>query len=264
VKPCIFCGRTGGQASDEHVIPIWARETFSIPGPVTISMRKPGEEMEKLFTRQHLNVVLKREICRNCNSGWLAQLEREVAPFLAPMSKEFAATNLDERQLRLVALWAVKTVFLFERSVRQKHVQRPHDGTTGSDAELAWLFQHREPPPMSLVWMSCYDCQQRLAITYEPSGAPLICRDGSIMPGSLVTFALGYVAFQVFSVDFIAAELNGAWRGWPPMPEKLRTGIIPIWPNPRPMDWPPPVFKQESWDKLVTWDGALRPEQRAP
>jgi hypothetical protein len=227
-------------------------------------MRKPGAEMETLFTRQHLNVVLNDEVCRSCNNGWLADLEREVSPLLAPMSKEFASTHLDAQRLRLLATWAVKTSFLFERSIRQKHPQRPHDGAPGSPAELAWLRTNLEPPPKSLVWIACYDCQHRLATTYEPSGAPLFRADGGTMPGFLVTIALGFVVFQVFTVDFVAADLAGAWRAWPPIPEHLRPAIVPIWPDPKPIDWPPPAFTRETWDKLVTWDGILRTGATVP
>jgi hypothetical protein len=258
MQPCIFCGRTDGRPSKEHAIPKWARGTFDMSGSVNLRMRIPGREMETLHTRPHLNVVLEKQICEECNNTWLSELERDVSPFLAPMAKEFTPTHLDVRRLTLLATWAVKTSFLFERSVRQKYPQRPVDGTPGSAAELAWLWKQRTPPPKSLVWLACFDCQHSLAVTYEPSGAPLLCRDGSIMAGHLVTIALGYVAFQCFVVDFLAAELAGAWRGWPPMPENIRPGIVPIWPNPTSMDWPPPAFTRESWDKLVTWDGALR------
>jgi hypothetical protein len=48
---------------------------------------------------------------------------------------------------------------------------------------------------------------------YAPSTAPLPTRDGIPVQGHFTTFALGYVAFQVFTVDFIAAEQHRA-AGW--------------------------------------------------
>ena len=35
-------------------------------------------------------------------------------------------------------------------------------------AEEAWLWKQRTPPPKSLVWLACFDCQHSLAVTYEP------------------------------------------------------------------------------------------------
>ncbi len=263
MQPCILCARTDGRPSREHVIPKWARDAFQMPGSVNLTMRVPGGAKEHLHSRPHLNVVLEKEICEECNNTWLADLERKVSQFLAPMAKEFAPTDLSVERLSLLATWAVKTAFLFERSVRQKYRQRPLDGTPGSDAELAWLWKHQTPPPKALVWLACYDCEHSLAVTYEPSVAPLMCADGSVMPGHLVTIALGFVAFQVFTVDFVAAEVAGAWRGWPSMPDKIQPGIVQVWPHPVPMRWPTPAFKRDDWNALVTWDGALRPGEKA-
>ncbi|MCW2934153.1 MAG: hypothetical protein JWM19_5115 [Actinomycetia bacterium] len=43
-----------------------------------------------------LNVVLRGALCEACNSGWLGgQLERQVAPLLAPMAVQRKSAVLD-------------------------------------------------------------------------------------------------------------------------------------------------------------------------
>jgi hypothetical protein len=41
---------------------------------------------------------------------------------------------------------------------------------------------------------------------YEPSGAPLPTADGFPITGHMTTFSIGFVALQVFTVDFVAAK----------------------------------------------------------
>lgn len=47
-------------------------------------------------------------------------------------------------------------------------------------------------------------------VNYEPSSAVLPTADRAALAGHLTTFSLGFVAFQVFTVDFLAAEQHGA------------------------------------------------------
>jgi hypothetical protein len=126
--------------------------------------------------------------------------------------------------------------------------------------ELAWLRQHKEPPPRSLVWLGCWDCLRETPVMYAPSSAPLPTGDGTPVEGHFTSFTLGYIAFQVFTVDFIAAEQHRAasWNTDPPA--SIRAALPRIWPPPQApeSEWPPPAFPDDEWARLVTWDGALR------
>jgi hypothetical protein len=159
-----------------------------------------------------------------------------------------------------IATWAVKTVFLFELAIRQKYPgDRAVPGYLATPQELAWLRQHREPPPRALVWLGCWDCQRETPFMYSPSTARLPTRDGTPLHGHFTSFALGYVAFQVFTVDFIKAEQHQAssWNTDPPA--SIRPGLPRIWPESQThLEWPPPAFPNDQWATLVSWDGALR------
>ena len=161
---------------------------------------------------QHLNVTLDGTICKDCNTVWLnRELERPLQPLLAPMAGRAKPTVLSPALQSLIATWAVKTVFLFELAIRQKYPDgREVPGYLATPQELAWLRQRREPPPRALAWLGCWDCRRETPFMYAPSIAPLPTPDGVPVQGHFATFALGYVAFQVFTVDFIAAEQHQA------------------------------------------------------
>jgi hypothetical protein len=267
VISCAFCGSTAEPSDDEHAIPKWARRAFDIQGRVTLQARDdPGSPLRHVGQMPHLNIVLRDTVCRTCNNEWLSGIEKRAARILKPMAVSAKPTRLDAAAQALFALWAVKTALLLELALRQQYPgQRTIEGYAATAQELAWLHAHNEPPPRSMVWLGCWDCQQAVPVNYEPSGTTLPTADGTPLAGHLTTFTLGYVAFQVFTVDFLAADQHGA-RPWNPgPPEALRQALPRIWPqqpNAADIDWPPPAFPRHAWQQLVTWDGALRPGQQ--
>jgi len=104
-----------------------------------------------------------------------------------------------------------ETGLLLELAVRQMYQgQRAVEGYLATTQELAWLWAKNEPPPLSMLWLGCWDCQRAVPVNYEPSGAALPTADGVPVAGHLTTFTLGFVAFQVFTVDFLAAKQHCA------------------------------------------------------
>jgi hypothetical protein len=263
MRPCVLCGRTDAPADDEHVIPKWARNAFALDGVTVHASDGPGSGREQIARMQHMNIVLRGSVCRPCNNGWLAAVIRRVAPLLKPMAAEAKPTVLDAAAQALVALWAVKTVLLLELAARQRYRgSRSVEGYTATTQELAWLREQDEPPPRSMVWLTCWDCQRSTPVNYEPSAADLPAADGSQVAGHLTTFTLGFAAFQVFTVDFIEAERRGApvWNTRPPA--QLTEALKRIWPpqlTVPDLSWPPAAFGKDDWQRLVTWDGVLRP-----
>jgi hypothetical protein len=177
------------------------------------------------------------------------------------MMVEAQPTVLDARALALLATWAIKTTLLVELAVRQNYADRiPIPGYRATDQEFAWLWAKKSPPPRSMVWIGCWDSTRISPLMYEPSGASLPTRDGYPIAGHLTTIAFGYVAFQVFTVDFLAADTHGA-RAWNnQVPPSLEGFLSRIWPPSSPtVGWPPKAFSHADWARLVTWDGFLRP-----
>lgn len=267
VRPCVFCGNTAARPTDEHVIPRWARDGFNIQDWTTITTRdSPGSTPHQVRLIRHLNIVLRDRLCPRCNSEWLGGLERAVQSILEPMVLlSQPRVTLGPAAQKLLALWAVKTCLLFELAIRQNpHDRRTVKGYRATPQELAWLWAHNEPPPRSLVWVGAWDCQREVPVNYEPSSAPLPTADGTSLAGHLTTFTLGFVAFQVFTVDFLAAEQHGAVVWNTHVPDSLAQALYRIWPQQpatRDISWPPPAFRRDDWRRLITWDGKLRPDE---
>jgi hypothetical protein len=265
MRPCVFCGTTEGRPTDEHVIPKWARDAFNIQDGVTIKASDgPGSALEQVGRLRHLNIVLRKQICARCNNEWLAGLERAVQPILSPMALlTEPSVVLDAAAQKLLSLWAVKTALLLELAVRQKYQgRRAVEGYLASPPELAWMWKHNEPPPRSMIWLGCWDCQRAVPVNYEPSAAPLPTAHGAPVPGHLTTLTLGYAAFQIFTTDFVAADHRSAdvWNDH--VPDSLAHALIRIWPQQpatRDITWPPQPFPRNEWRRLITWDGVLRP-----
>jgi hypothetical protein len=266
MDPCLFCGSTAGAATLEDVIPKWARRAFAADGPVTVRAADEPDSPWRDIGRPKdvLKIALKGKICASCNNAWLGgSLEKSMARLLAPMAVQCQPVIVDAAAQRLVAFWATKTVLLLELALRQMLPGlRPVEGYVPSQAELAWMRQHNKPHWRTMVWLGCYDCEKFKRVVYEPSAATLRGADGAIVPAHMATFALGYLAFQVFSVDFLAAEQQRAEVWNTKVPKSLASHLVRIWPEPlvRPdVSWPPEQFGGAEWRRLVTWDGVLRP-----
>src|SRR5262249_30663678 len=160
--------------------PQWARRALAGHGPVDVFITNVADEEAPGKRVQHLadvNITLADAICAACNNGWLSRLESAVQPFLEPMTLRHQRTELDRNAQADLATWAVKTVLLLELAVRQRWPGfRSIDGYAPTGPELAWLYAERRPAPRSLVWLTCWDCQLRTPLMFEPSGAPLPAR----------------------------------------------------------------------------------------
>src|SRR5258708_32137556 len=94
------------------------------------------------------------------------------------MARYAQPTTLDLDSQRLLAAWAVKTVYLLELAVRQQYPgARPVEGYKPSIAEIGWLLDQLErrpaaqiePPPRSMVWLARRACCEAGALNYAPS-----------------------------------------------------------------------------------------------
>ena len=261
---CLFCG-SAGPFTTEHVIPKWARKLLDPLDRTSLRIYagdEPGADQRRQVGRLlHLSMTVDEEICRKCNNGFLSQLERQAHPVLAPMIQTGSCAVLGPDEQAVLATWATKTVWLLERAARQMYPgQRPIEGYMASESEFAWLWRERKPPPRALVWLAYWDCERQVPLMYEPSGAPLPTIGGGSRPGHMTTFSLGYVAFQVFSTDFVLAEHQSAvqWNTRPP--RSLADAILRIWPSLcSTVAWPGTKLLRSEWTRLVQWDGVLRP-----
>ncbi len=229
--PCVFCATTSGHFAEEHVIPKWIRTLLDASAPLKVYAGEEPEAdpREQIGQLLHLTITVSDVICTRCNNGLLSQLEKAAAPLLRPMIKTAHPVTLGRVQQELLATWATKTVWLLELAARQMFPEgRRIPGYLASQPEYAYFWAKKKPPPRTLVWLGCWDCQSHTPFMYEPSMATVPTADGTELVGHLTTLAIGYVAFQVFSVDFVAADAHGAMLWNTQAPSALDAGLTRI------------------------------------
>lgn len=242
---CLLCDRWD-DLTDEDVVPKWLLRLFDVQGPSTITVREEAGHPREVGSLRQFQVTLDKGLCRRCNTELLGRLEQVVKPILGPMAARNEPTILDLASQRLLAVWAIKTVYLMELAIRQRYpATRTVEGYQPSRSEIGWLLaelergpaQLVEPPPHSMVWLACWDCRspssanQGSMVNYAPSLAPLPAPNGGEVAGQFATLSVGFAAFQVFTVDYVEAEVRKAKVWNPGPPDSIAEAIRLIWPH---------------------------------
>ena len=257
---CIFCGQIK-RATREHVYPVWVRKGLGATGPTTITRTKPAINLTRQEKTTGLTWVLHHSICRDCNTGWMStKLEDEVKDCLLPaMLGQWAAFSVEQQ--RLIAAWAVKTALLFELKAKEDGGQV----TLAPQSNLNWLYQHREHPEAPLgsqVWIAAVDAELG-TVDAQPGWHNVTT---SLPPFDMqfyaVTFAVGYLVFQVIGQDFRESDHQTPSGG--PLyvhqrPDWLLEYVNSIWPaRSEVIDWPRSRrFKRADLSRFAGFEGTM-------
>jgi hypothetical protein len=114
-RSCVFCGASSN-LTKEHVYPKWLRRALGTDVPVWIVRNRGGVD-EVIRPATPFDVTL-REVCRDCNNGWLHELEATFRAVMLPalQDKTSPVTVLDSESQQVVAAWALKTWLLADLS----------------------------------------------------------------------------------------------------------------------------------------------------
>lgn len=186
-----------------------------------------------------LNVVLP-QVCLNCNTGWMKDLEQRTATVLGPMLLGPALpVTLDPARQATLATWAVKTSLLL--TYRKFKIQA--GGWIPAD-NLTWLYLHGRsdrPPPGARVWLG--GIRPRDAATYRRLSASVqagCLLDKAANPVAHVgTFSLGHVLFQVFCCETHNSALSPESEAWLAPAGQFQSALVQITPPSTEVSWPP-------------------------
>src|SRR4051794_34926714 len=107
-RSCVFCGRA--PVTKEHVWPDWMRRREGIREARTHRQvfERHGEiEEDRDWESQPFKMTV-RAVCRECNNGWMGDLEANAKALLGPMLDGRGRQLHRGGQLHLAA-WALKT-----------------------------------------------------------------------------------------------------------------------------------------------------------
>ncbi|MCW3040019.1 MAG: hypothetical protein JWM31_1924 [Solirubrobacterales bacterium] len=235
-KSCYFCGRTGN-ITEEHAWPRWLgrgadvepTQTTRTLGFSRVSLEAYSEAPTREVTKQGSVLTTRlRQVCRNCNGGWMSQLEEAVRPVFERMWEPeypLGFTALSPREIGVLAAWAVKTAWVREQV---------GSGSSTPTPEMRRTFTaDRVPPAFTSVWAARHTGQSNfgvyvLQVEARHQDRPL---DGRESRNVLVCS----LTFRGISLLVRTDDGWGVPRMTPPGDRWAQ-----VWPSTGGVAWPPP------------------------
>lgn len=247
--------------SDEHAWPQWlgkGAEVEPTQTTRTIGYGRTGAdamtEAPNLVIKKNGSVLTTRirEVCRECNNGWMSGLETSVKPLLNRLWSSgyaYGRTALGIDEAATVGTWATKTAWIRERV--------SDEVVTATREMRRYLMDHQLPPEFTRVWVARHQGRSdfgvyvgRLEATHQDDGWDTDRRRHILMC---------VLTFRGLSV---LVRTDDGW-GVPPLtlPES-RWRLM--WPVSEPVQWPPaePVSDAELQLVAMRYDWLRHPDIR--
>lgn len=234
---CIFCGRGG--LTKEHMWADWLRNYIPramlehVIGDIAIFPEK--HELRSLKHREgdpHSRKI--RCVCRDCNNGWMSQLQEDAKPFLLPALTGKQTILLRKGQLTLSA-WIAMMVMVAEYANRDK-VAIP-------TSDRRWLLTKRQPPSHWRIWIGShvrthYPLFMHHVLSFSPTEQKfesLTSETPAVLNTQTSTICLGeHLLIHVMS----SAPLRSILHRWH-LPPGIELAMSQIWPvRDRAVMWP--------------------------
>ena len=127
-RSCVGCGveLTGGVITREHALAQWLGAEIELPGASLKQYLHDEDKTEDELLRRHgLNNFAIKNVCVNCNGGWMSRLENLAKPLiLGLINQGTALRDLLPHDRLVISRWAVKTAFVI-LSIQQTRYELP-------------------------------------------------------------------------------------------------------------------------------------------
>ena len=156
----MFCGRSGN-ITKEHAWPQWLGDGAEVvPHQTTRTIgfgRTAHDAMSEApnrATTKPVSVLTARirEVCADCNNGWMSCLESAVRPILTRLwapNYPFGRTTFSAEDAATLATWATKTAWVRERV---------GDPVLTATAEMRrGLVDQQRPPEWTSIWVARHE-----------------------------------------------------------------------------------------------------------
>lgn len=188
----MFCGGSG--LTKEHVVPRWT-------GPVLAASQRDAEggtppsaaKINHLYEPPRGASIAPRnwskggpdlqvrEVCAQCNSGWMSQLETAARPILTELIQGRRLSLAPDDQV-ILAAWTFKTELMFQ-------VARPQTVRCIDAERFGEFYVARVPPENVSVWMGATSGGP--AVFELATAATFGLRDAHATPGFIAVLAFG-------------------------------------------------------------------------
>lgn len=160
-------------------------------------------------------------VCKDCNEGWMNDLEAAAKPILAPMLRGKRVV-LDTDAQAIVARWLTKTAMVFQRTTPRRPVPERH---------TRYLYDHRRPPPSCQVWIGARTAEDGGILSgiqsarLKPEAAEPA---GQVFTAYLVTVGIAAFVGQLFGHDLPRFDFPWGHEGM------FASAVEQIWPRSSP------------------------------
>lgn len=224
-RQCLFCPNPAN--SLEHVWPGWILESLRANQSVRHSIGKnPPFEVDN-------PAVKVRAVCRQCNNGWMSDLESTNKPLIGSLIHD-VSLPLDSTQQSNLAAWMIKVAMLIDFMNRE----RPQFYRT---EERTSLRAHLAIPDGTTIWIG----RNPTSNSFHAGGTDVWFDKGAVTKvahGNVTTVIIGHLAIQSLTIHtLISGYPNGSFND-----VKIKGGqwdklLCLAWPLGSRVNWPPPV-----------------------
>jgi hypothetical protein len=241
--------------TNEHIISQWVDEvlTSSILGSDMSFERtivKAGVARQtNTWSVERVAVIEQRLVCKECNSGWMSELEGKAKSLLKPMILGHSATLTTDQQLTIATWAAMKTMV--------------HDFVWGADqppvspqADRDIVMRERRPPVNMQIRLAAVGSKGRPVAVFHrvhqrklPPGQAPTAQDLVFC----VTIVLGCLVVQIFGGPATTANKFDQTT-------KITPNFLSIYPpNVDAINWPPAMVLDDA--SLEVFAHPLQPLQ---
>jgi hypothetical protein len=222
---CIFCDRLG--VTKEHMWADWLRNY--IPRELTghstafekVHLRRSESSVRRQTGDPHSRRI--KCVCRECNNGWMSQLQEKAKPYLVPMLKGDHVTLHRNGQTTLAA-WITMMVMVAE------HLNE--EMVAISLTERQWFKVNQRAPSHWRIWIGRHAAVGHPLFTHNivsmvhEKEIERLGPEGSVPSNTQTsTILLGkHLLIHVMSSP-VARSIIRRWR----LPAKLAPGLPQIW-----------------------------------
>lgn len=189
-RQCGGCGQllTKSMVSKEHILPRWLSEEIKRPELALKQHLHDEDKAENELLRSHdLDSFVIKNVCRDCNNGWMSRLETRSKPILLQlMNQARDLSNLADDERRTVAGWAIKTAFMIASTQKNRF-------------ELPWRFFQQLSKEPERIPQQCIVVGTQLG--FLPEGFLWACPTDELQPGQPAIQAR--VGFSVNRLHFV-------------------------------------------------------------
>ena len=188
-RACVFCG--GPANSSEHAFPQWLNDL--LPADAMTHRRTAAQSGDVKSAWVHSGFDFKvKQVCRQCNNGWMSRLEDSTKELLIPLLTNERTHDITPSEQTRLAIWGYKTAIVLS-------LVTPADERVVPSEHFEHLYHEGAPPNSTWVWIGGVQSEARGEVRSgwsQPERLVVTLADGTLAPHP--AYRLSFSAMALF------------------------------------------------------------------